>query len=584
MFVLDALRPIKRGKLTIPSFHLGHLGFRPGLVVDAQHVAFNDGREHELTITPFQASRDDLFIFKCIFKEQAGVVARALSAFASMHLNVLSLESATIDRDTKHVLFCILSWAPSHHPNRIPLDDGTKHKYVDMLPLLPVLDKRYIYFLEAFFLFCFDALEYEAVPEQVHCLPRVSIKLFDDFYSRDRNWKPLEVSRRRANLPSGKVKVSLPSVYVDVGRATGAKKSARALLFSETETKSLHIIFRQPDRERLFLHVGFTHDNRPGALLLIAKLLQHCDFSIKTSLLRQYDTREVNVWEAMLEYVGNVPIGHIPSEGTKGIEWFREWCFGCNNPKREMARELIGYLRKYRVEICRPSYPRRSTDRDANFVPIKLLEGASVRRGSSKQTNEIFEVALYEYAARLAHLERAREEGPPEYGWLAKLIKFPMLERKHTGGQVFLSIPKHCEHRKKLVTKLQSVLDVEVIAYLQGDASDSLSTAALDMIRSADFFLGVWHPEQRRKKSLSPWLPFEFGAALALGKPWIVIAHSDVPSHLTRRIKQDYALIEYGDTRFEKVFTKLIPACKRIWQRPTGALKGQVPLAFPDQR
>jgi acetolactate synthase small subunit len=301
MFVLDALRRVSRGRLTIPPFHLGHLGFRPGLEVDSQYVEFENAQGHELTLTPFQGSRDNLFICKCIFTEQAGVVARALSTFTRLRLNVLSLESATIDRDTKHVLFCILSWAPSRYKKPIALDEGTKQKLIDWLPLLPTLDKRYIHFLEVLFLFCFDALEYEEVPGGHLHLPRVDIKLFDDFYV-EKKWRPLKIFRSPANVSVPNAKFTLPSVYAELGPE--AAESSRALLFSETETKALHIIFPKAGREKRFLHIGFTHQNRPGALLLIATLLQYCGFSIKTSLLRQYDIqRNVNVWETLLEHL-----------------------------------------------------------------------------------------------------------------------------------------------------------------------------------------------------------------------------------------------------------------------------------------
>jgi|SRR5208282_1088904 len=282
MFVLDALRRLKNGKLIIPSFHLGHLGFRPELEVDSQYVDLARGRGNELTLTPFQGNREHLFLFKCIFTERPGVVARALSAFAWMNLNVLSMESATIDRDTKHVLFCILSWAPfSNYQTPMHLDDGTKNKFIDLLPLLPTLDKRYIHFLETFFVFCFDVVEYERLPGRKNSFPRIGIKLFDDFYVREK-LRPLRISRQ---LPGSKY--SLPYVYVDLGHA-GEKRAPHdnsyALLFSETETKSLHVIFPKDGREKLLLHIGFTHKNQPGALLLIASLLQVCGFSYKNKL------------------------------------------------------------------------------------------------------------------------------------------------------------------------------------------------------------------------------------------------------------------------------------------------------------
>lgn len=569
MFVLDSLRRLSSRKLTIPPFHLGHLGFRPGLEVDSQYVDFDNAQGHELTLTPFQGRRDNLFILKCIFTEQPGVVASALSAFARMRLNVLSLESATIDRDTKHVLFCILSWAPSRYTRAVELDESAKHKLIDVLPLLPTLDKRYLYFLETFFLFCFDALAYEKVPGKNLLLPRIDIKLFDDFYV-EQPFRPLKISREPLKVEvdpaDADVKVTLPSVVVELSQETA--ENSPALLFSETETKALHIIFPKPGREKRFLHIGFTHQNRPGALLLIATLLQYCGFSIKTSLLRQYDIqRNINVWETMLEYVGEIPINPIPDDKA-GVEWFRNWCFGDENPKHDLTKNLINYLRSYSVEVCRPSYPRRARDALLEFEPLNLSANVVPDREFSIERDEVFEIRHHKYRERLALLERASQD-TGEYSWLARLM-YPALQRIKLGGQVFMSIPRHCAEQIHLIkTNLQTELDLDVITYQDGDAAERVSAAALEKIRAADFFLGVWHPERDKPRELSPWMPFEFGVALALGKPYVLIAHRDIPGDVKSRIMRDYSLIDYSDVELKQIITeKLVPACRARFPRP----------------
>jgi len=562
MFVIDALRRLNNGALTIPSFHLGHLGFRPGLEVESQYSEIKDAHghitAHELTLTPFQARRKDLFLFKCIFKEQPGVVARALAAFAPLGLNVLSLESATIDEDSKHVAFCILSWASSKYPDPLPLEESAKYKYIDLLPLLPTFDQRYIILLQRFLVICFDSVEYEQVPGGRFSLPRISINMFYDFYSSQRV-KALKIFRE---MPQQQFK--LPSVKIDLrhgGAVRAPADNAYALLFSETETKALHVIFPQAGREKLFLHIGFTHNNRPGALLVIALLLQYSGFSIKAGLVRLYEhANDTNIWEVVIELV--VPgVESIPS-GRKGVEWFCRWCFGDDNPQVKQARELIPNLSLYNVKVVRPTYPRRYEDHDDEFTVIELIPHSTEQQRISKREtgHHFFLRGLTKMSSALSSKERG--------SWLAKLIYPNVMDRiSNVKGQVFLSIPSHCElHIKEIEQRFGNELKLNVVTYVRPNASPLVSVEALNMIREADYYFGVWHHKNGKPGTLFPWLPFEFGAAKAMGKRFHLIAHVSIPDELTRRIDKDYALIKFDDQNFDGAITTVISACKRQWE------------------
>lgn len=559
MFVLDALRQLRSGKLTIPSFHLGHLGFRPELEVESQYFdILSDTGEmtgHELTLTPFQGHRKDLFLFKCIFKEQPGVVARALSAFTQLGLNILSLESATIDRDSKHVLFCILSWASSKHTEAIPLEESIKYKFVDALPLLPTFDQRYVFLLERFLACCFDAIEYEHIPGGRLHLPRISIKPFDDFYSPQRI-RPLKVFRE---VPDQEYR--LPAVKVDLingGARRAPSEDAFALLFSETETKALHVIFPQSGREENFLHIGFTHANKPGALLVIARLLQYCGFSIKTSLLRLHEQPDSNVWEMTVERVEG-STEPIPA-GKRGVEWFRDWCFNPENPQAKDILKLAPGVRSYNIQVCRPTYPRRYDDRDDEFAVIDLVPETISTKHEWYKGDHLFLRGLAQMEAAMAGNEKG--------SWLAKLIYPNLMNRVNfIKGQVFLSIPSYCElHTNEIKTRFNNELKLDVVTYTRADASPLVSTEALNMIRDADYYFGVWHHEKNKPGDLSPWLPFEFGAAKAMGKRFQLIAHQTIPDELTLRIDRNYSLIKFDDVSFGEAVTKVITACRRRWE------------------
>ena len=208
MFVLDGLRQLKDGDLTIPSFHLGHLGFRPGLEVKSQYSDIRSSHGelngHELTLTPFQGNRKDLFLFKCIFNEQPGVVARALSSFVKLGLNIVSLESATIDKAFKARIILHFELGLQQVPKSAC--PGRRHSAQIRRSASSITHVRSSIhsFDSEFFAHCFDAIEFEDIPGARLSLPRISVRLFDDFYSPEKI-KQLkifrEVPEKRHPLP-----------------------------------------------------------------------------------------------------------------------------------------------------------------------------------------------------------------------------------------------------------------------------------------------------------------------------------------------------------------------------------------------
>jgi hypothetical protein len=178
------------------------------------------------------------------------------------------------------------------------------------------------------------------------------------------------------------------------------------------------------------------------------------------------------------------------------------------------------------------------------------------------ERDQMFDVRPHQYATRLTLLENAIA-GANGYTWFARMVYPVLSQQRH---QVFVSMPWHCRaYLDAIISKFQSGLNLQVITYLRPDSAENVSEAALKLIRNADFFLGIWHPEKERSNELSPWMPFELGAAKAFGKPSKVIAHRDIPPHIKRRIMKDYALIEYDDSTFDAAITDIIRACRQDW-------------------
>jgi hypothetical protein len=423
---------------------------------------------------------------------------------------------------------------------------------------LPTFDHRYINLLTEFFAHCFDAIEFEQIPGERLSLPRISIRLFDDFYSPE-NIKQLKIFRNipKTTYPLPKVKVTLAGKGIN----RAPKADAFALLFSETETKALHVIFPRAGREKRFLHIGFVHSDKPGALLLLATVLQFSGFSIKTSLLRQHEQLDTNVWEVMVEHVGDIQgTSSIPS-GKRGVVWFRDWCFSRKNPK---ARDIVGLtprLLAYGVKVCRPTYPRRYDDGAEEFEEMDLAPSSKCEPdGSTYYGPSHF---FLRGRIQMDEAKRSGENG----SWIAKLI-YPTLDNriKDVKGQVFLSIPAYCvSHIDMIRDRFKNELALEVLTYATPDGSRMVSKEALSMIRNADYFFGVWHHEKQSQDQMSPWLPFELGAAMSMEKKFHIIAHQKLPRELIERIEKNYALIRYDDITFPDALTKIIAKCRGDW-------------------
>lgn len=575
MLVIDGLRRLTEGKLRVPQFHLGHLGFVPGLRVNCRHANSDDKGGQELTLTPFQGHKNELFLLKFVFRDRPGVVSSALSAFAALQLNVLSLESATIDRGRTHVLFCILSWNTSKYPQPIPLADGTKQKFIDLLPLLPIADWRYLLLLQVLFLFCGNALDYEEIPANRR-LPKLSMKLFDAFQDTQGSWNTLRVEVERQSPSAEKRKRS--SVFFDLkdmvrsARGSG-DEGPEVILLSETETKTLRLIFPGTHRQQRFLHIAFVHLNQPGALLAISKLVRRCGFNIMTSLLRKHDETN-NVWETMLEVAdeadGHAQLKSIP-RGIEGINLFREWCFNATSLSARRTDELIKFMVGYNVRVCRPSYPRNRQDNDSDFDPIDILAGldATLRRPA-----ESIKVTFEEFEVKLAELERLGES-PGPWQWLVPLIYSDLQQHtrhnKHR-GTVFVSLPAHCEAHLKIMTEMfASELRLKVESSIDQHGGDICMTA-LKKIRESDFFFALWHPDRNHAGEISPWMPFEWGAARALGKPEAMLFHKSLRDDVRHRIDPSTSAIQYEDLTFrEKLKGEVFERCRRTWFEQSAA-------------
>jgi len=75
------------------------------------------------------------------------------------------------------------------------------------------------------------------------------------------------------------------------------------LLVSDTDQRLLRAFFPTPDTASHLVHLGFYHNDTPGALSAMMQALARAEFNIVAGLLRKQD-RLRSVWEVVLEYRG----------------------------------------------------------------------------------------------------------------------------------------------------------------------------------------------------------------------------------------------------------------------------------------
>ncbi len=118
--------------------------------------------------------------------------------------------------------------------------------------------------------------------------------------------------------------------------------------------------------------------------------------------------------------------------------------------------------------------------------------------------------------------------------------------------KIFISYPSAGqEYMEELRQRLESDKEKrwEIEVYIDTTPADFTYSEARRLISDSDYFIGIWHPENKDGAVLtSPWLPFELGLAMAFHKPFKLVAHSSLPrKELVQRIAGDTAAYWYKD-------------------------------------
>jgi HSP90 family molecular chaperone len=139
---------------------------------------------------------------------------------------------------------------------------------------------------------------------------------------------------------------------------------------------------------------------------------------------------------------------------------------------------------------------------------------------------------------------------------------------------VFLSY-SFDDNSERLAGQLRGLLEARELTVQDGhvDETGSLSSQVIDRIRRSGAFIGLVTPRATGSaESVSGWVLEEKGAALALGKPTLLIGHDSVPSESFRRLGGDNIWItsDGSEPGWAKAFEQAVSATLRTLAESDG--------------
>jgi ACT domain-containing protein len=553
MFVMDYPRnvdivgdEIGRGPeswvIAVPPFHTGHLGFVPDTKVDVSLMRGAAGESShlqrqiefcEVLITPFARKVGELVRIECSMIDRPGVVEALIDAVSSLHVNIVTIESTIGEHPLQHLVAMIIDLSPSEigqiNDDRHPIE------YMEFARNVPLEDLSLVRIFESIARRCGPVLTWNQESDGPR--PRLRIR-------RVHTRRGVEVDGRvtveRKSSPSYHVRIALPlqverRINMRLGIAEPGQLSY--ILVSETEERVLRAYFYRNDVRTGLFHLGCYHDDAPGALIAILKLVASAGFNIVTSLLRR-ETDQQSVWEALLEYRGTAELLPDGSSVKAQLEW------AGSRLLEHATDQHLRDLKKVQATLGPPRYP-------------KVMGGGLLD----------YRIELWKEKGKKKSLQDRAEQRTvkplAQDLWIAareRLQEAIQRRSKPEAPSVFISFPATAMELARSLS-----LEFEKAGIHATDGMAQKGQPILDeivrKIRAADYFLGIWHPDDgggTTDPTISPWLPFELGVAMAERKPRLVVRHSKLRRALWNRIDPANNKPEYSDRSFENETIPLI--------------------------
>lgn len=541
MIVLGYLSSAKSNVILIPPFHTGHLGLVPDTEVQIYLLAptteATESINCELLITPIQRKEGRLCQISCLMDDKPGVVSHLIDAIYGTGLNIISQESSSINHLHHHFVTLLADWSSSPYPTdekRSLL--STQRRFQDYASLFPIGSLRSVKLFENIVAQCCDVMAWDETASPP--VPRLSIRTIG-INAREDYKTTAKISRSKDRKFTSEFEIP-SNIASQVRQRLGIAGDAPLayLLLSDTEDRTLRIFFPKPQVVSKTVHVGFHHNDLPGALSAIMSLVARADFNILTSLLRK-KTSATNIWEAVLEYRGTRAIPTF--DAVDRIRAVIDWVTNVLLSAVEGAE--IEQLKRFEIAVSSPDYPKISTPYQIVFEDV-LRSRKAKADGVLEDRKTTMELLNDRTQALKAQKEHQLKE------FRRRLISV-VQENERPIPRVFLSFPRIAAEHGDV---LESVLvrdDEFVVDKYQAPRGEVIVSEVLKKIEACDFFIGIWHHDEGgNPHSLSPWMPFEYGIALAYRRECVVVHSNRLHKEVWNRIQPDIAQAGYSDVKF----------------------------------
>lgn len=598
MLLLDYLRKLRTSKdskdsqgskVKIPPFHTGHLGLVPGTEVSVRLMGDLQERRSdcELSLTPFAEDYERLFSLHCVLTDKPGVVHKLIGAIYSLRINIVTLGTSVTDYKTTHTVDMMLDWHRSKYPDRIESPARIKSIYQETNCRIPVSDFRYVLLYETIMALCGK----EVVLDKAYgrLLPSVTLQPFAPRRSVDATPTAIMRDDRLSEVPTA-TKVS-PRVGQNhfvvhkgheqqIRHATGYNEGEPMtyILNSSPTERCLRVYFPEKSTAEKFIHVGFQHTNRVGALWAITLVLEKAGFNIITGLLRKKDPLNSS-FETVLEY--NPTQKTAPKELRGGsntpydrvLKWCAERIHGVSHGDQRR-------LQPYNIQLRPPEYGPQKTGGDIRIPSPSVLNTKKKSGGNGKKDNKS-KIGDHEFQHRgksviqplkgaVDQLEENRSLDADERERL-RFLRMTLKRLEQTRPRVFLSYPSYASAHAKAIKRaldfstisqeagrdahgLQGSVDIS--EYQEADFKNIVESVS-NRIRECDYFIGIWHHENTgtvaidaSSGTVSPWMPFEYGMAMEAGKDCRIIYSDRLPESTWKRIDSSTSKDAYNDFIF----------------------------------
>lgn len=453
----------------------------------------------------------DLWRISITVHDRPGVLKRILGCLASHMIDLLAIETASMEQQRLHSIELLVSARKYSTEHR----DGTpKNRCKGSPDALPDLRDALLAYLV------------ESVAFRPSGDPRVAIhkvrNLFDAYDAAVHNGNP-DPLLAEATVIGGQI--LLPDTVRHLLRAPSGASPTSYLRVSDSKDRILRAYFFAKDQDASFL--GLTFTDRIGALAAVAGAIAHCGLNVIASAspftlqaLRQRCTFVVQSRKA--DQSVSSAIDRL--EATFSTPEFAELVVHIDGRKEpEPARRSL---------MIFPEQP------DTKVADRERLSAITSELGSTR-------ARLETQAVQNAVTREQRADTARRTELLDKLTRHYLPKK-----QLFLS----CSHsrasqRRPAVEKLFEKFEIIVGPNRR---TPELRKGVIDNISCCGFFLGIWE-DDNELGGLSPWMPFELGVAEARGLRIVLLISDSLRRADHLRIVPERTPLTFGASNFDVV-------------------------------